>query len=93
MASAGKPLSASPSSARKISRLLHCSTSAQAIPSSAARPSAATITGLRPQLSASAPDTSRHRARLWVVSESARLLLAADTRKCAANNGSRGCTQ
>ncbi|MNF15789.1 hypothetical protein D3C80_2185350 [compost metagenome] len=65
----------------------------QARPSILARPSAAAISVLRPRLSPRAPASSRHSARLRVVSDNARLLLAADTRKCAASNGSSGCTQ
>lgn len=93
MASAGKPLSARPSKTRSTSSSCQDSTSAQAIPSRLARPSAAAITGLRPQLSASAPATSRQSARLRVVKDKARLLLAADTAKRAANSGNNGCTQ
>ncbi|CJL11968.1 Uncharacterised protein [Streptococcus pneumoniae] len=51
------------------------------------------MTGLRPQLSASAPEISRQSASDSVVSDSARLLLAAETAKCAASNGSNGWMQ
>src|SRR5690606_39834256 len=75
IASAGRPLNARPSSERNASNQVQDSTSTHASPSKLASPSATAITGLRPQLSPSAPAISRQSASESVVSDKARLLL------------------
>src|SRR5690554_48154 len=93
MASAAKPLRAIPSKARNTNSKCQSVASAVASPSRQASTSAVAMTGLRPQLSLSAPDTSKPPASPKVVSDNARLLLAEDTAKNSANCGNSGCTQ
>ena len=82
-----------PSSARNTSNRYQSCTHAVASPSPHANSSAACITGLRPQLSLSAPDTSRPPAKPSVLNDNAKLLLADDTAKASASCGNSGCTQ
>jgi hypothetical protein len=79
MATAGKPLSATPINARMARNADQCGSTALSIPSTAERNNAPTIIGLRPHASDSPPATSIETASRPVVNDSARLAAAALT--------------
>ncbi|MOA47171.1 hypothetical protein D3C78_1697820 [compost metagenome] len=93
MATATRPLSDRPSSARVSSRACQLGISGASRVHSAAAHRAATITGLRPTASDSGPVSSRPMARVAVATDSTRLLCAALTAKVVDSTGSIGCTQ
>ena len=92
MATAGRPLSARPSSARNTRSAGQLGARAAARVRRAEASREATITGLRPQTSDSELASSMATASSPVVTDSARLLAAAPSWNSAANSGSSGCT-
>src|SRR5258705_6529019 len=92
MATAGSPAIATPSMARIRRNVGQSRTADESSVRSAAASSDALISGLRDQPSATAPITSIDSARQPVVSESARLLVAALMLNSRVKTGSSGCT-
>src|SRR6267142_165550 len=92
MASAGSPAIATPSMARMNRNIGHSPTNDDSSVSSAAASSERLMIGLRDHPSATAPMTSIETARQPVVTDSARLLVAASTWNSRVKIGSSGCT-
>src|ERR1051325_4317661 len=92
MAIAGRPAMAIPSMARMSRNIGQLPMTDESSVSNAAARSDTVISGLRDQPSATAPMTSIDTARQPVVTESARLLVAASTWNSRVNTGSSGCT-
>src|SRR6267142_2658153 len=92
MASAGSPAIATPSMARMNRNIGHSPTNDDSSVSSAAASSERLMIGLRDHPSATAPMTSIETARQPVVTDSARLLVAASTWNSRVKMGSSGCT-
>src|SRR5258705_4340659 len=92
MASAGSPAIATPSMARMNRNIGHSPTTDDSSVSSAAASSETLMIGLRDHPSATAPMTSIETARQPVVTDSARLLVAALTWNSRVKIGSSGCT-
>src|SRR5258705_11542651 len=92
MASAGSPAIATPSMARMNRNIGHSLTTDDSSVSSAAASSETLMIGLRAHPSATAPMTSIETARQPVVTDSARLLVAALTWNSRVKMGSSGCT-
>src|SRR2546423_14972412 len=91
MASAGRPATATPSIARMKRNIGHSRTTDESNVSSAAARSDMLISGLRDHPSATAPMTSIDTARQPVVTDRARLLVAASTWNSRVKMGSSGC--
>src|SRR5690242_5829980 len=89
---AGSPAMAMPSTARMSRNADQLPTTDDNSVSSAAARSDTAISGLRDQASATAPMTSMETARQPVVTDSARLLVAASTWNSRVNTGSSGWT-
>src|SRR6185436_49335 len=92
MASAGSPAIAIPSMARMNRNIGHSPMADDSSVSSAAASSETLMIGLRDHPSATAPTTSIETARQAVVTDSARLLVAALTWNSRVKIGSSGCT-
>src|ERR1051325_2601497 len=92
MAIAGRPAMAIPSMARMSRNIGQLPMTDESSVSNAAARSDTDISGLRDQPSATAPMTSIETARQPVVTDSARLLVAASTWNSRVNTGSSGWT-
>src|SRR5258705_2802755 len=91
MASAGSPAIATPSMARMNRNIGHSPTTDDSSVSGAAASSETLMIGFRDHPSATAPTTSIETARQPVVTDSARLLVAALTWNSRGKIGSSGC--